>query len=374
MVLTGHLSFRHQTRKINLTNRTKTYKSIMTAEDFQSSGDNHHRYHQASDATPKYDTYADKHHHLQQHHHQVEKQTHYHEPTSQDCHADKITRNSSLSESSKGDNTTELNLKRKEMELDIESDDLHLKSMSTQKRRFADVKPPYSYIALITMALESSKDGMLTLNDIYQFIIDKFPYFKDNQQRWQNSIRHNLSLNDCFIKIPRAPGRPGKGNYWALHPACGDMFSNGSFLRRAKRFKLAKRRHQPAQIQHVNSYGHFNLYAGYTPAPYSSYPYSYYSSSNIHAAAASQSPTSYKQYSPSSYLDSATTESWSPTSTANSQSSSLYSSYSSSSMNSGSSYLPSASSLSSYASLQQSAYAAANPYCQLSRRISHPAL
>lgn len=29
-----------------------------------------------------------------------------------------------------------------------------------QKRRFADVKPPYSYIALITMALESSISGM----------------------------------------------------------------------------------------------------------------------------------------------------------------------------------------------------------------------
>ncbi|ELU18648.1 hypothetical protein CAPTEDRAFT_131123, partial [Capitella teleta] len=113
-------------------------------------------------------------------------------------------------------------------------------TLSQQKRRFADVKPPYSYIALITMSLESSTSGMMTLNEIYAFIMKRFPYFKDNQQRWQNSIRHNLSLNDCFLKIPRAPGRPGKGNYWALHPSCGDMFANGSFLRRAKRFKLGK--------------------------------------------------------------------------------------------------------------------------------------
>lgn len=82
--------------------------------------------------------------------------------------------------------------------------------------------------------------GMMTLNEVYNFIMERFPYFKENRQRWQNSIRHNLSLNDCFIKIPRSAGRPGKGNYWALHPACGDMFSNGSFLRRAKRFKLQK--------------------------------------------------------------------------------------------------------------------------------------
>lgn len=143
-------------------------------------------------------------------------------------------------------------------------------TLSQQKRRFADVKPPYSYIALITMAIESSTNGMMTLNEIYAFIMNRFPYFKENQQRWQNSIRHNLSLNDCFVKVPRAPGRPGKGNYWALHPGCGDMFGNGSFLRRAKRFKLHKQKLQAdAHVQHVNSYGHFSLYPppGYKPYP-----------------------------------------------------------------------------------------------------------
>jgi hypothetical protein len=112
-----------------------------------------------------------------------------------------------------------------------------LSTLSQQKRRFYHVKPPYSYIALITMALESSTTGMMTLNDIYKFIETRFPYFKENTQRWQNSIRHNLSLNDCFIKLPKCSSRPGKGNYWSLHPNAGDMFGNGSFLRRTKRFK-----------------------------------------------------------------------------------------------------------------------------------------
>ncbi|CAD5123642.1 unnamed protein product [Dimorphilus gyrociliatus] len=109
------------------------------------------------------------------------------------------------------------------------------------KNTYGDQKPPYSYIALTAMAIQSSKEKMLPLNDIYKFITDNFPYYRQNTQRWQNSLRHNLSFNDCFIKIPRRPDRPGKGSYWALHPSCGDMFENGSFLRRRKRFKLLAR-------------------------------------------------------------------------------------------------------------------------------------
>lgn len=90
------------------------------------------------------------------------------------------------------------------------------------------------------MAIWSSPEKMLPLSDIYRFISERFPYYRKNTQRWQNSLRHNLSFNDCFIKIPRRPDRPGKGAFWALHPAALDMFENGSFLRRRKRFKLPK--------------------------------------------------------------------------------------------------------------------------------------
>lgn len=79
-------------------------------------------------------------------------------------------------------------------------------------------KPSYSYATLIGMAILRAQNRRLTLAQIYKWISDNFAFYRLAESGWQNSIRHNLSLNKNFIKIERPKDDPGKGNYWAIKP------------------------------------------------------------------------------------------------------------------------------------------------------------
>ncbi|CAL8324049.1 unnamed protein product [Merluccius merluccius] len=117
-------------------------------------------------------------------------------------------------------------------------------------------KPPYSYVALIAMAIQDSSQKRQTLSGIYDFIVSAFPYYEHNKKGWQNSIRHNLSLNECFVKVPRDHGGDRKGNFWVVDPAFEDMFEKGNYRRR-------KRVRRPLRVP--------GLLPGLSPSPAAGY-------------------------------------------------------------------------------------------------------
>lgn len=144
-------------------------------------------------------------------------------------------------------------------------------------------KPPYSYVTLIGMAIKSSSMKRLTLSEIYEFICKQFPYYERNKKGWQNSIRHNLSLNECFIKFPRSnsninngasgkgmsdnnqtsssnsTGSDRKGCYWTIDPNCFEMFSD-NLINYKRRRRVVKKQQPNCSVpmkhqQHLKSHG-----------------------------------------------------------------------------------------------------------------------
>ncbi|KAF7258646.1 hypothetical protein EG68_03980 [Paragonimus skrjabini miyazakii] len=111
-------------------------------------------------------------------------------------------------------------------------------SVQLDQRPFTgeELKPNFSYIGLIAKAILSTDDRRMILSEIYHWIQLNYPYFRTRGPGWRNSIRHNLSLNDCFIKVGRAAN--GKGHYWGIHPANLRDFIAGDYRRRRAQRKV----------------------------------------------------------------------------------------------------------------------------------------
>lgn len=91
-------------------------------------------------------------------------------------------------------------------------------------------KPTQSYIGLIGKAILSSPQQKLVLGDIYNHILTNYPYFRNRGTGWRNSIRHNLSFNDCFVKLGLSLN--GNGHFWAINPLNYEDFSRGEYKRK----------------------------------------------------------------------------------------------------------------------------------------------
>ncbi|UXI14709.1 hypothetical protein NH340_JMT00652 [Sarcoptes scabiei] len=112
-------------------------------------------------------------------------------------------------------------------------------STANEYRINENLKPPYSYATLICMAMRANKNKM-TLSSIYKWIKENFLYYRNANPSWQNSIRHNLSLNKCFIKIARNKDEPGKGGFWKLDPVYADGLIDGIFKKRRANINHSK--------------------------------------------------------------------------------------------------------------------------------------
>ncbi|KAI0663324.1 hypothetical protein C8Q70DRAFT_907932 [Cubamyces menziesii] len=111
-------------------------------------------------------------------------------------------------------------------------------------------KPFYPYSTLIRYAIKGSPNQKLLLEDIYYAIESRFPYFRTAPPGWKNSVRHNLSLNPCFEKVPRPLTDRGKGSYWTVNDNVDPR--TGVHRVRKKKGKNANKHSPPLEHQDVD--------------------------------------------------------------------------------------------------------------------------
>jgi len=162
-------------------------------------------------------------------------------------------------------------------------------------------KPSQSYLEIIAEAILKAPSRMMQLYEIYSYFQRKYRYFADDiNKSWRNSVRHNLSLNDCFVKAGR--GTNGKGHFWRIHELAEQEFEQGRFRRRRYRQQMQQLQMQASSIHH-SPYGHQSFYPPSTNSYYmcSSSPPSYHSINSPilqNVGLPSSTPTSYHLYDP----------------------------------------------------------------------------
>ncbi|XP_066583065.1 forkhead box protein O isoform X2 [Prorops nasuta] len=128
-----------------------------------------------------------------------------------------------------------------------------------------------SYADLITQAITSSSEQRLTLSQIYEWMVQNVPYFKDkgdsnSSAGWKNSIRHNLSLHSRFMRVQNEG--TGKSSWWMINR---DAKPGKSARRRATSMETSKFEKRRGRVKkNVEALRNGGLQADATPSPSSS--------------------------------------------------------------------------------------------------------
>lgn len=152
-------------------------------------------------------------------------------------------------------------------------------------------KPTESYIALIARAILSVRDQKMLLCDIYQHIMDNYPFYRNNEKSWRNSIRHNLSLNECFIKNGRS--NDGRGNFWSIHPANLEDFIRGDFRRRKARRRVRQCYDLVNALYCRHPFAASYGPSGFVPMTSTPVPYSYFNHPSFNTPMYQSTPSMY---------------------------------------------------------------------------------
>uniref|UniRef100_A0A0X3Q391 Forkhead box protein J1.2 n=2 Tax=Schistocephalus solidus TaxID=70667 RepID=A0A0X3Q391_SCHSO len=186
-------------------------------------------------------------------------------------------------------------------------------------------KPPFSYASLICLAMREIGKPKVTLSDIYGWIMANFAYYRHTDSSWQNSVRHNLSLNKCFEKVPREKGERGKGGFWRVNPRHADWLEAN--LAKCRRAAPPPAPPPPVPRSLIlekqnGGYQSLNLCGGLTSVDYQSFYRSPFSAVSATPTTLSSSASVPSSFSPHSLSSSSSSSSRSPNSFSSSTSSS----------------------------------------------------
>lgn len=119
-------------------------------------------------------------------------------------------------------------------------------------------RPTANYVVLIHEAISSSPTGQMNLQQIYNYIERKYPWykFKTTTSGWQSSVRHNLGQHDAFVK----GDKEGKGFNWKVNT---DVSIE----------KERRKRQVSPPANHAQRQPYYPPPNGYAPYPQPGYPY-----------------------------------------------------------------------------------------------------